>query len=52
MRLALFRVGLVNPYLLIIFCTQVRHEFVKMITFGKVDLEIKTTKVKPKMAGK
>jgi hypothetical protein len=37
-----------NPYLLIAFCTQLRHLFFKMITFGKVDLAKKaTTRVNP-----
>jgi len=37
-----------NPYLLIAFSTQLRHLFVKMITFGKIDLAKKTvTRVNP-----
>lgn len=37
-----------NPYFLIAFCTQLRHLFFKMITFGKVDLAKKaTTRVNP-----
>jgi hypothetical protein len=41
----------VNPYLMIIFCKQLRQVFVKMITFGKVDLTKVTTKVKTLKTG-
>jgi len=41
----------VNPYLMIIFCKQVRHSFVKLITFERVDLAtVKKINVKPTVA--